>query len=205
MPSFSQLVSFSALLALANAAARLPLSSRDSTPNFIPRSAAALPGRALLQPRACGETAALVCYGVNGAGTAQDLDPDDISYAAAYLRYLADEAGDPLWTMPPEFDCSEWTLPLAYAGTVMATVKHINPRTNSSVTYYDLANTIDGGVDATDAQVAASLLGQCGKNGGSVAVTANANDPAYLTPGYIASGAKPADVILKLVRDPASL
>ncbi|OTA97429.1 hypothetical protein M434DRAFT_7907 [Hypoxylon sp. CO27-5] len=161
---------------------------------------------AALVRRSCGETAALVCYGVDGQGTSQDLDLDDISYVAGYLRYLADTAGgSPLWTMPPEFDCSEWSLPVFGAGTVLALAKHINPRTNSSVTYYDIARTIDGGADATPDQVAGSLLGKCGTNGGEVAVNVDTTDPAYSTPEYIASGAKPRDIIVKLVRDPASL
>lgn len=197
---FCTILSFCGFLTLG-LTARVP-PSRGVTPNFsavtntLPRA---------LVTRSCDETAALVCYGVDG-GTAQDLDPDDISYAAAYLRYLADEAGtDPLWTMPTEFDCSEWTLLPSGDGTVLALAKHIVPRTNSSVTYYDLANTIDGGTDATAAQLAASLLGACGANGGEVAVTVDATDPAYLTADYLASGAKPQDIVVKLVRDPASL
>ncbi|RFU75894.1 hypothetical protein TARUN_6356 [Trichoderma arundinaceum] len=151
---------------------------------------------------ACGEGAQLVCYNTGG-GTPQNLDLADIEYAGAYLRFLADNDGDPLWTMPPEFECSEWTLPLFGAATVLALAKHINPRTNSSVTYYDIANTIDGGPDATPEQKAASLLGACGTNGGQIQVNVNANDPAYLTPEYIASGAKHESIIIKLVRDPS--
>ena len=152
--------------------------------------------------RACGETAALVSYGKDG-GESQNLDPDDIEYAAAYLRYLADQNGNnPLWTMPPGFDCEEWGLPLFGTGTVLGLAKHINPRTNSSVTYTDIAATIDGGEDATAEQRAASLLGACGTNGGQLKVTVNPDDPAYHTKEYLASGAKPQDIIIKLVRDP---
>ncbi|KAH6624479.1 hypothetical protein B0J18DRAFT_428405 [Chaetomium sp. MPI-SDFR-AT-0129] len=180
------------LLGLA-AAASLPKTSPFHRDQTVPLS--------LLAKRACGETAPQVCYGVSG-GTSQDLDPDDISYAAAFLRYQADNNGNPIWQMPSEFDCSEWTLPLAGAGTVLALAKHINPRTNSGVTYTDLARTIDGGADATDEQLAASLLGSCGKNGGQMGVTVDAADPAYHTSDYLASGMKPADIIVKLVRNP---
>ncbi|KAI0814552.1 hypothetical protein GGR55DRAFT_675845 [Xylaria sp. FL0064] len=182
--------------------------SRDVNVNAT-SSANQLP-HAITQPRSCGETSALVCFGADG-GVSQNLALDDIQYAADYLKYLAEQAGDPLWTMPPEFDCSEWTVPVFGAGTVLVLAKHINPRTNSSVTYYDLARvridarTIDGGVDATPAQQAASLLGACGINGGEVATTIDAADPAYLAPEYIASGAKHQDIIVKLVRDPASV
>lgn len=151
----------------------------------------------------CGETAARVCFGVDG-GTAQNIATDDIEYAAGYLRYLADNNADPLWTMPPEFGCSEWTIPIDGAGSVLALAKHIAPRTNSSVTYYDLARTIDGGPNATPEQRAASLLGACGGNGGMMGVTVDASDPAYNTPEYIASKAKHQDIIVKLVKAPSS-
>ncbi|ORY10359.1 hypothetical protein BCR34DRAFT_655133 [Clohesyomyces aquaticus] len=130
-----------------------------------------------LTKRSCGETANLVCYGT---------------------------AGNPLWTMPPEFDCGEWSLPIPDAGTVLVLAKHIKPRTNSSVTYTDIARTINGGADPTSAEKAASLLGACGSGGGMQGVTVNAKDPAYNTPGYIASKAKPQDIIIKLVRAASS-
>ncbi|KAH8174084.1 hypothetical protein LIA77_05503 [Sarocladium implicatum] len=152
-----------------------------------------------LAKRACGETADLVCY-----SESQNLDPADIEYAAAYLRYLASNSGDnPLWTMPPGFDCEEWGLPLFGAATVLGLAKHINPRTNSSVTYTDIAATLDGGENATKEQRAASLLGKCGEKGGQVTVTVNPDDPAYSNPSYVSSGAKPKDIIIKLVRDPS--
>ncbi|KAI6091076.1 hypothetical protein F4821DRAFT_255362 [Hypoxylon rubiginosum] len=175
-------------------AARIPL-TRNTTPNFSDRNfninTDNLP--TALVRRTCGETAALICYGVNRQGTSQNLDVDNITYAAGYLRYLADTAGDSLlWTMPPEFDYSEWSLPVFGPGTVLALAKHINPCTNSSVTYYDLAR-------------GCVAVGECGANDGEVAVTVDAADPAYATPEYVASGAKPQDIIVKLVRDPTSL
>jgi hypothetical protein len=158
---------------------------------------------ASLQRRSCGETSTRVCFGGSSGGTAQNIDVDDISYAASYLRYLADTNGaNPLWTMPPEFDCSEWGLPIADAGTVLVLAKHIKPRTNSSLSYYDIAATIDGGVNATPGQLANSLLGACGSAGGMMGVTVNPNDPAYKTPEYLGSKAKPQDLIIKIVRAP---
>ena len=174
-----------------------PRSSRSTTSNFKAEP------KATLEKRACGETNARVCYGVGG-GEAQNIDEADIAYAASYLRYLADNNNNPLWTMPPEFDCSEWGLPVADAGTVLVLAKHIKPRTNSSVTYYDLARTIDGGAEATPAQLAASLLGACGSGGGMMGVTVEDKDPAYNTPAYKASGAKHQDLIVKVVRAPAA-
>lgn len=115
---------------------------------------------------------------------------------------MADTSNNPLWTMPPVFDCSEWILLLFGSGTVLALAKHINPRTNSSVTYYDLARTLDDGKDATDAQKAASLLGACGANSGQLQVTVDSTNPAYNTPEYKVSKAKPENIIVKLVRNP---
>jgi hypothetical protein len=178
------------------AAATLPRTSPSHRDQTVPLS--------LLAKRACGEIALQVCYGLPD-GTSQNLDVDDIAYAAALLRYQADNNDNPIWNMPPETDCGEWLLPLAGAGTVMALAKHINPLTNSGVTYTDIARTIDGGADATDAQLAASLLGSCASHGGQMGVTVDPTDPGYLTAEYLASGMQPADIIVKLVRDPASL
>lgn len=162
-----------------------------------------VPLNLLAKRAACGEGPELVCYGVEG-GTSQNLDPEDVEYAAAYLRYLADSNNNPIWNIPSEFECAEWTLPLFGAGTVLALAKHINPRTNSGVTYHDLARTIDGGEDATDGQRAASLLGGCATNGGQLGILVDLENPAYKTPEYIDSGMKPADIIIKLVRDPTA-
>ena len=158
--------------------------------------------KAPMEKRACGETNGRVCYGVGG-GEAQNIDEADIAYAASYLRYLADNNNNPLWTMPPEFDCSEWGLPIADAGTVLVLSKHIKPRTNSSVTYYDLARTIDGGAEATSAQLAESLLGACGSGGGMMGVTIDDKNPAYNTTAYKASGARPQELVVKIVKAPA--
>lgn len=51
----------------------------------------------LAQKRACGETADLVCY----TGTPQNINLDDISWAAQYLRNIAQvNSGTPgaFWT-----------------------------------------------------------------------------------------------------------
>lgn len=42
------------------------------------------------------------------------------------------------------------------------------------------------------------MLGKCGTKGGQVTVAANPNDAAYNTASYVASGAKPKDVIIRL-------
>lgn len=83
----------------------------------------------------------------------------------------------------------------------MSLTKHINPRFASSVSYADLANTIDGGEFATPADVQGSLLG-CGEHGGMVGVKVNTSEPVYSTPEYKASGARSSGVLVKIVRAP---
>jgi hypothetical protein len=172
-------------------------SSQSTTSNFIAEP------KGTLEKRACGETNARVCYGIGG-GESQNINEADIAYAASHLRYLADNNNNPLWTMPPEFDCSEWGSSVVDAGTAIVLAKHIKPRTNSSVTYYDLARTINAGAEATPAQLAASLLGSCGSGGSMMGVTVDDKDSAYNTPAYKASGAKHQDLIVKIVRAPSA-
>lgn len=194
----------STLFSLSTVAASALSAAVTGRPNFTPRHRdLGVPLNLLAKRASCGEGPQRVCYGVAG-GTSQNLDPEDVEYAASYLRYLADNNNNPVWHMPSEFDCSEWTIPVVAAGTVLALAKHINPRTDSGITYYDLARTIDGGEDATAEQRAASLLGGCGANGGQLGVIVDSTNAAYKTPDYISSGMKPADIIVKLVRDPAS-
>ncbi|KAH7350435.1 hypothetical protein BKA66DRAFT_503964 [Pyrenochaeta sp. MPI-SDFR-AT-0127] len=160
---------------------------------------------ARLQARSCGETATLVCYGGTNGGTSQNIDTADIEYAGAYLRHLADTAGNPLWTMPPETDCSEWSLPIFDAGTVLALVKHITPRSNSSITYYDIARTIDGlERDGSTKSSNPSLLSACATNGGQLGIVPDTTNEAYTSASYKASKATPSGLIVKLVRDPNS-
>ncbi|KAK3370650.1 hypothetical protein B0H63DRAFT_454804 [Podospora didyma] len=151
---------------------------------------------------ACGETAAKVCFGTNG-GTAQNVDPEDVAFAAASLRYIGQSnTGDAaFWNMPKSIDCEEWMLPVSNGGTVLALAKHINQRVNSSILFEDLANAIDGGEDASAAAIKGSLLG-CGAAGGMVGVKANTANPLYNTAAYKASGAKPDGILIKIVRAP---
>ncbi len=151
----------------------------------------------------CGETAAKVCFGPDG-GTPQNITVDDAAYIASYLRYIgtSNPGKDAYWTMPPEIGCSEWTIPIPSGTSVLALAKHINPRVNSSVLYQDLATTIDGGENASDEEKNKALLG-CTTNGGMMGVIADPADPAYNTPDYKNSKAKPSGIIVKLVRDPA--
>lgn len=186
-----QMTATSLLLTLAPLTIAVPPSSLDARSNR-------------LAPRACGEKADRVCFGVNG-GTSQGVTLDDVQYVADYLRFIAEDSPTPaLWTMPaPDLGCAEWTIPIE-AGSVLALAKHISPRVNSSVLYTDIANTIDGGVNASDKEKKESLLGACGTHGGMVGVKVNKTDPAYSSAEYKKLNAKPEGIIIKIVMAPSS-
>ncbi|KAI1179406.1 hypothetical protein F4777DRAFT_474805 [Nemania sp. FL0916] len=130
-----------------------------------------------LHPRAAqacyaNETPNLICYNPP-AGTPQNVNPNDVLFIAQYLRAYGSQTNPGrIFTMPASatHDCAEWTL-FAY-GSALALAKHIDDRHDSSVLFTDIANTIDGGVDATGAQKAAALI-SCGSSGGSVGVQVN--------------------------------
>ncbi|KAM3537856.1 hypothetical protein ARSEF1564_009223 [Beauveria bassiana] len=154
---------------------------------------------ALTRHAVCSEGPKLICYGENDntvaeAGGSQGLDPEDVRYVAAYLRWLgeANEGAAKFWTMARADDCAEWTLPVPNGGKVLALAKHTSPWLTSPVLYEDMATAIDGDK---------GLL-RCGKQGGQVGVVANLKNPMYNTEEYKKSGAKPGGILLKLVKAP---
>jgi hypothetical protein len=176
-----QAVVTSALTAIVAAASAAALGSRDT----------------------CGETDQRVCYGVD-SGVSQDVNLDDVQYAADYLRYLgtSNTGLDAMWKMPAAVgSCDEWQLPVDYPGTVLALAKHIVPRYAAYVLYTDIADAIDGGETATDAQKKQALLGACGIHGGMVGVKTNSSNPAYNTKEYQATKAKPSGLLVKIVKN----
>ncbi|KAI1773230.1 hypothetical protein F4818DRAFT_443584 [Hypoxylon cercidicola] len=139
-----------------------------------------------------------LCYSEPGS-VPQDVTVADISYVASYLRaYGAQTKAGRQFTMTAADapDCAEWTL---YAhGTVLALGKHVDSAVNSSVLFSDIANTIDGGANATPEQQAAALIG-CATAGGSLGVVYNATDPQYNTAAYLANGYTPSGILIKIV------
>ena len=150
------------------------------------------------------ETPAQFCYTAKNGATPQDVDLADISFVASYLRsYGRQTRLGRLFTMNSvdTQNCAEWTL---YThGSVMATAKHIDPSLNSSVLFEDIANTIDGGEKATDAQKAKALLG-CGTDGGAVGVIVNSTAAAYHTTAYTTGNFSTSGLIVKIVWSGAS-
>ncbi|KAF4838891.1 hypothetical protein CGCTS75_v000527 [Colletotrichum tropicale] len=143
------------------------------------------------------ETPSQLCYTAPD-NIPQDVLVEDVQFIASYLRsYGAQIRTGRLFNMAAADapDCGEW---LVYAhGTAQAFAKHINNTVNSSVLFADIATTIDGGVGASDAQIAASLLG-CGTDGGSLGVLVNTANPTYsgstYSAGYVTDG-----IIIKIV------
>lgn len=147
------------------------------------------------------ETSALLCYTAPN-NTPQDVTVADVTYVAAYLRsYGKQTKAGRLFAMNAADtpDCAEWSL--YTRNTVTALAKHIST-TNSSVLFEDIANTIDGGASATDAQKQAAIVG-CLSKGGSLAVVYNATNPAYKAAAYTAAGYVPAGILIKIVNSGA--
>lgn len=78
-------------------------------------------------------------------------------------------------------------------GSVLVLIKQTSARYNSSVLYEDIANTIDGG------KLENSMLG-CGTNGGMIGIQWNQSNPIYKSEKYLATKAKPDNLIMKIVR-----
>ncbi|KAK5653780.1 hypothetical protein OQA88_7938 [Cercophora sp. LCS_1] len=144
------------------------------------------------------ETSQRVCYDPPNS-TPQGISPGDVTLIALALRsYGQQTKAGQLFSMAAVDapNCAEWSLYLF--GSALVTAKHIGGATvNSSVLFTDIANTIDGGVGATDDQKAAALVG-CGASGGSFGVQFDANNPAYKGAGYPA-GFTPEGILIKVV------
>lgn len=144
------------------------------------------------------ETAALLCY-TEPDNISQDVSVDDVTYVAAYLRaYGKETKAGRLYTMAAAdtADCAEWSL--YTRNSVTAIAKHINSTVDTSVLFEDIANTIDGGVGATDDQKLDAIVG-CLADGGAMGVVFNASHPTYNTDTYAAAGYTPDGILIKIV------
>ncbi|EQL02549.1 hypothetical protein G6O67_006298 [Ophiocordyceps sinensis] len=138
-----------------------------------------------------------ICYGA-AYGTSQNLNESDIKYVAQFLRHHGRNY-EALFTVASGFTCREWAFGIPGSGTVLVLAKHVDPRVNSSVSFEDIANTIDGGENASKDDRAGSILG-CGNTGGSRGVQVNSTSSVYNTDDYRNSHALPRGIIVKLVR-----
>lgn len=98
-----------------------------------------------------------------------------------------------------EFQCEEWSI--QREATVLILVKHTSARLSSTVLALDIANTLDGGENATDEERAKSLLG-CETNGGQMGLVFDASNPAYTGETYKSWKTTPSGLIIKVVRAP---
>ncbi|KAL8289535.1 hypothetical protein RB597_001242 [Gaeumannomyces tritici] len=162
-------------------------------------AAASLPPPQLLMPRnQCMEGADKICYGIDG-GQSQ------VQYAALYLRYPGQTSGKKPRALHHARPRS-WRGRLPGMGhralpkgtSILLLAKHTDPAITSSVTYEDMADSIDRGEEATDSKREAALLG-CGANGGQRGVVVKSSNPAYQTPEYKGTGVKPEGIVIKLI------
>lgn len=145
-----------------------------------------------------GEGVKLNGYNKAHGGDPQNITVADIQGVAAYLRSYGQETSPGrLFTMTTAnaADCAEWTL--ATNGTALALAKHLNSTIDSSVLFEDIANTIDGGENATLTNN--SGIVSCLKDGGSLGVIVNQTADAYNTLDYLASGAYMEGILIKIV------
>ncbi|KFA45430.1 hypothetical protein S40293_11526 [Stachybotrys chartarum IBT 40293] len=141
-----------------------------------------------------------ICYNETGA-TPQNITLQEINYVAGYLRFYGRQPGNPqFYTMRyPEADnCAEWQVTMRGSTWVMAKLVGDN---QASITFDDLATTIDGGPGATAAQRAAALVG-CNTAGGQMGVQLNTTDPRYQQPQFLDGTFSNTGIVIKLVRNP---
>jgi hypothetical protein len=141
-----------------------------------------------------------ICYSEAGARP-QNITLAEITYVAGYLRFYGKQPGNPqFYTMRhPEADnCAEWQVTTKGSTWVMA--KLVGDK-QASVTFDDIANTIDGGATATDAQKKAALYG-CNTAGGQVGVKINSTDTRYQQQQFKNGTFTNQGIIIKLVRNP---
>ncbi|KAK0673187.1 hypothetical protein QBC41DRAFT_312284 [Cercophora samala] len=190
-------------------------------------SAALLPieARGQLMARECypGEIQTLFCY-KRGQGTPQNVEVNDIAAAASALRQWGmewreklDQNGNPVFddnglsieepfyrylemntTTAP--NCGEWTI--FRVRSVLVAAKLMVRRKNAVVWYNDIANAIDGGEFASDADKKAAIIG-CGTDGGSREVKATVAHEAYdpYRAAFNDGTKSPTDIVIKIVED----
>jgi hypothetical protein len=162
-------------------------------------------GGPILHAREClfPEPTRQICYSSPGA-TPQNLNPKEVDFIARYLRsyqaQMMKEGGSPFWRMPVQDadGCAEWQVTAKGGTWVQAKLVGDD---NAAVTFSDIANTIDGGVNATT-EVKAKSLANCGTAGGQMGVIINATDPLYKTDEFVKGGFTTKGIIIKLIHNP---
>ncbi|KAK1756409.1 hypothetical protein QBC47DRAFT_444924 [Echria macrotheca] len=178
-----------------------------------------------LQVCYAGEAQDLFCY-KKPQGTPQDVRIADILYAARELRaygtglkQVLDASGNPVFdengipfeepdyrflnmTTTTAGDCGEWTI-FSKSETVLVAAKLMTAKMNGIVWYGDIADTIDGGENATDDQKKAAII-SCGTDGGSREVKGNTTLPAYAElnkQGVLKENYTAGQIVIKVVQN----
>lgn len=141
-----------------------------------------------------------ICYDSPG-GTPQDIKIKDLQYAARYLRLYGRKADNPhFYTMKVKDadNCAEWQVHTA--GTVMVLAKLVGDQ-DASIAFNDIANTLDGGPNASEEEKAASLLG-CNTAGGQMAARVNSTEILYQSSEFTKGNFVNSGMIIKVVRKP---
>ncbi|KAL8404763.1 hypothetical protein RB594_009584 [Gaeumannomyces avenae] len=171
-------------------------------------AAASLPPSQLLMPRnQCMEGADKICYGIDG-GQSQNLDVEMVQLRGPVppLPWETERQKAPRATPCPPSEPARAATRNGHRALPKGTgirllVKHTDPSITSSVTYEDMADSVDGGEDATDSKHEAAVLG-CGANEGQRRVVAKSSNPAYQTPEYKDTGANSEGIVIKLIGAP---
>ncbi|ATY60552.1 hypothetical protein A9K55_005455 [Cordyceps militaris] len=144
-----------------------------------------------------------ICYNDNGA-TPQNLNMKEVDFIARYLRsYQAQalKAGrSPFWKMneADADNCAEWQV--TTKGKTWALAKLVGDD-SAAVTFNDIANTIDPGAKAADADKEKALV-KCGTAGGQMGVLVNITDPLYQSKEFLDGGYTNQGLVIKLVHSP---
>jgi hypothetical protein len=193
-----------ALAAAANLAPAADLAATSLAATSLGVSAGLLSALAFanLAAATCSapEPTARICYNGTGA-TPQNITLGDISYVAEYLRFTASQdSSSDFYTMslPAANNCTEWQVTTRGSTWVMA---KLVGNVAASVTFDDLANSVDGGAGADNVTKAAALYG-CDTAGGQMGVVVDTGDARYQQAQFTNGTFTNEGIIVKLVRNP---
>jgi hypothetical protein len=193
-----------ALAAAANLAPAADLAATSLAATSLGVSAGLLSALAFanLAAATCSapEPTARICYNGTGA-TPQNITLGDISYVAEYLRFTASQdSSSDFYTMslPAADNCTEWQV--ATRGSTWVMAKLVG-NVAASVTFDDLANSVDGGAGADNVTKAAALYG-CDTAGGQMGVVVDTGDARYQQAQFTNGTFTNEGIIVKLVRNP---
>ncbi|PHH93285.1 hypothetical protein CDD83_7984 [Cordyceps sp. RAO-2017] len=145
------------------------------------------------------ETTDRLCYSASIGAVPQNLDVADVRAVAQNLREYG-RSVTRFWTMNSNdaANCAEWTA--FCSGSVMVFAR-LNGRQRASVSYEDIARTIDGTDDGVNSTEESNIgLLKCGSDGGQMPVLVNQTSELYQRDDYKKLGLTNEGIIIKLVK-----